>query len=237
MFRFKEFVIQQDKCAMKVGTDGVLLGAWVSCKKAEKILDIGTGTGLISLMLAQRNQFAKITAVEIDQDATKQAKENFKNSNWQNRLSVENCSIQEFEKLNLSHQFDLIVSNPPFFEVDNFKTNTNRKNARQEKSLTLQELFGCAHNLLTQNGTFALVFPSERERDLLEIAAHYQFFFKRKRFVRGNNQTPIKRLLIEFCKTRVEVPITENLLTLEPEKRHQYSEDYKQLTKDFYLKF
>lgn len=236
MFRFKQFVVQQDKCAMKVGTDGVLLGAWANCEFAKTILDVGTGTGLVALMLAQRNQTANISAVEIDQEATKQAHENFENSPWVNRLSVYNASIQDFARQK-KKQFDFIVSNPPFFESTYEQIDVNRKNARQEHTLTLSELFSSVNLLLSNEGIFTLVYPSERESEFMKIAVQNQFYLKRKRYVQGTNHSPIKRILIELSKTECTNPIIEPILIIEPEKRHQYSTEYKQLTKDFYLKF
>lgn len=236
MFRFKQFEVQQDQCAMKVGTDGVLLGSWVNCETATSILDIGTGTGLIALMLAQRNKNAIITGVEIDHAAALQAQSNCKQSIWDNRLIIKNIPIQEIARKR-SKKFDLIVSNPPFFELTRFQTNLTRKQARQEQTLTLSDLVSNAFDLLASHGCFALIFPSEREQYLIEVARQYGFFVHRKRYVKGSNQSPIKRVLIEFYLGKGQQTIVEPVLIIEPTKRHEYSTDYRSLTKEFYLKF
>ena len=148
-FIFKQFKIQQDNTAMKVGTDGVLLGAWADSENATNILDIGTGTGLIALMLAQRNLKANITAIEIDEQASLQASENFNNSPWEIRLSIKNLKLQDFV---VEEKFDLIVSNPPFFN-NTFQANSSERNiARQTETLSFNELLKNTASLLSENG-------------------------------------------------------------------------------------
>lgn len=226
-FYFKQFTIHQDRCALKVGTDGVLLGAWSNCSKTTSILDIGSGTGVISLMLAQRSS-AKITAIEIDKDAAEQSAENFHNSVWDERLKVFHISIQEFTKLKNWNQFDLIVSNPPFHSIQK-KTN-QRNTARSEQQLNLAELFFSVKELLTVNGSFCIVFPSIRAKELLKTAAKAQLFPSKVCSVKGNLNSEAKRLLVEF-KFNQKL-YNESQLVIEKE-RHNYTDEYENLLKEY----
>ena len=225
-FHFKKFTIHQDRCALKVGTDGVLLGAWANCQNSNTILDIGSGTGVISLMLAQRSN-ATITAIEIDKAASEQCKENFENSPWSHRLTEIQESIQKFV-FKSTNKFDLIVSNPPFYSIQ--KETTQRSTARSEQELNLAELFSSVNELLRSNGTFCLIFPSNRKDELLEIAAKVGLNPSKICKVRGNPNTEVKRLLIEFKYGKQLLEETQ--LTIERE-RHDYTEDYKKLLKDY----
>jgi len=155
-FRFKEFSVAQEKCAMKVNTDGVLLGAWADVDGAETILDIGTGTGVIALMMAQRNTAAIIDAIDIDADAFAQAGENFPDSLWNERLYAHHISLQDYFP---AKKYDLIISNPPYF-VDDFKTEDHQKNiAKHSLSLSYQELVSGINRLLSDAGSATLVLP------------------------------------------------------------------------------
>ena len=160
-FKFKQFTIHQNDTAMKVGTDGVLLGAWTKIKTdTQNILDIGTGTGLIALMLAQKTlSSSQIDAVELDQLAYQQAKENFKLSNWSQKLQAINQSIQEFT-INTSKKYDLIISNPPFFRNSFASKNTQRQIARHTDSLSYDDLLYSVKKILLDDGIFQLSFPS-----------------------------------------------------------------------------
>ena len=225
-FHFKQFTINQDRCALKVGTDGVLLGAWTACKNSNSILDIGAGTGIISLMLSQRSS-ATITAIEIDKGASKQCADNFKNSPWNNRLTVIQKSIQKYSEES-AHSFDLIVSNPPFHSIQ--KETTKRNTARSEQELNVSELFNAVHSLLSQEGTFCIIFPFGRIEELIELAKEFQLYAAKICFVKGNHTSEIKRILIEFKFG--EQQLVETNLTIEKE-RHNYTPEYRELCSDY----
>lgn len=228
-FKFKQFSIFQDKTAMKVGTDGVLLGAWADCL-GKDILDIGTGTGLISMMLAQRFPQSQIDAIEIDENAYYQAKENFENTPFQNRLSIYFTSLQAYKT---DKKYDLIVSNPPFFTVNDLNEFDARKQARQEETLTFSDLLKKTVLLLNKDGLASFIIPHDRMLEFCEIAAKNALKVSKTTQIKGNETSPIKRVLLEFSFEEKERK--ENLLTIEVE-RHRYTEDYINLTKDFYLK-
>lgn len=235
MFTFKQFTIQQDRCAMKVGTDGVLLGAWAPLyNEPYSVLDIGSGTGLIALMIAQRSFAEQIDAVEIDQNAFSQCFENFEASPWPDRLYAYHSSLEDFtEEFFEETTYDLIVSNPPFY-TENYKTgNEQRDTARFTDSLPFEQLIACTEGLLSEEGIFATIIPFKEEEAFLQLASEYGLYpFKICR-VQGTPDTEIKRSLIAL--TRIPAEITHENLIIELE-RHQYTDDYKELTKDFYLK-
>ena len=229
-FRFKQFAVEQDDVAMKVGTDGVLLGAWAACDGAKRILDIGTGTGVIALQMAQRNTEAGIYAVEIDEIATRRARSNFDMSPWAERLTVENCAVQEFEP---SEKFDLIISNPPYF-VDSLQCpDAKRTTARHTQDLSFEELDKAVSRLLAENGTFALILPPAEFERYLAISPLY---LVRRCDVCSVEGGAVKRVMGEFAKAESGGLVVENL-TVEQAKRGDYTDEYRALTKDFYLKF
>ena len=232
-FQFKQFTINQQNVAMKVGTDGVLLGAWADVENANSILDIGTGTGLITLMLAQRCD-AKITAIEIDKDAFLQAQENVENSNWKNRISIENISLQEFAKPE-NQKFDLIVCNPPFFEHNSQILDEKRNIARQKSTLSFDELISVSAKLLTENGKICLILPFDELKNIQKIAIQNQLLLNKILKIKPLETKPFKRIMLEFGFQKTE--LLENILVIETEKRHFYTKEYIELTKDFYLKF
>lgn len=229
-FQFKQFTIWHDKCAMKVGTDGVLLGAWAPTNNAKNILDIGAGTGLISLMIAQRC-LAKITAIEIDKDAANQAAENVKSSLWEDRIDIINTDFKEY-KSNI--KFDLIVSNPPYFSDSLLSPNTQRSTARHTNELTYNELFKGVSNLLEVGGEFSIIIPSDVSNQIKDIASSNNLFLVRQTHVYPKPNSSPKRDLLSFSTTPIENPLCDNL-TIEL-SRHQYSEEYISLTKSYYLK-
>ena len=229
-FRFKQFAVEQEDVAMKVGTDGVLLGAWAACDGAKRILDIGTGTGLIALMLAQRNNQAEIHAVEIDETASKRARSNFDMSPWAERLSVACCAVQEFEP---SEKFDLVISNPPYFVDSLLPPDAKRSTARHTHDLSFEELDKAVCRLLDEDGRFALILPTTEFEKYLSIT--------RLRLVRRCDVYPkigadVKRVMAEFTK-REATAVKHETVTIEVEKRGDYTDEYRALTKDFYLKF
>lgn len=230
MFRFKQFSIAQDKCAMKVGTDGIVLGAWAKAYNPRQILDIGTGTGLIAMMMAQRFENANIKAVEIEIEASQQAAENFQNTKWSDRLFLEHISFQKFQSIT---SFDLIVSNPPYFENNLKARDKNRTQARHTDSLSFESIIEGSVKLLSTNGSIAIIVPSESKSKMEKIAKNYQLHLNRLCWVKGNDKTRIKRVLIQFSFH--DCPLKENTLIIEKE-RHVYTDKYIQLCKDFYLK-
>jgi tRNA1Val (adenine37-N6)-methyltransferase len=228
-FRFKKFSVRHRDSAMKVGVDGVLLGAWAAAENPKRILDIGSGTGLIALMLAQRFEDAEITAVEINRSAFEESEFNFKNSPFANRMKAVNLPIQEF---NDENKFDLIVSNPPYFEP-NHDDGTDRSLARQKSELSFEELSESVERFIGPNGNFGLILPYESENNFIQIASKNLLFPKKITRVRGNPQAEVKRSLITFSKTESKIEIDE--LTIE-QSRNVYTEEYIGLTKEFYLK-
>ena len=229
-FRFKQFAVEQEDVAMKVGTDGVLLGAWASCSGAKRILDIGTGTGVIALMLAQRNLEAEIYAVEIDETATRRARSNFDNSPWAERLQVENCAVQAF---NPAEKFDIIISNPPYFIDSLLPPDAKRSTARHTHDLTFEELDKAVCRLLADEGRFALILPTAEFERYMSIT---QLHLVRRCDVHPTMGAAIKRVMAEFAKHKTASPFLENI-TIEQERRGDYTAEYRALTKDFYLKF
>lgn len=226
-FRFKQFTIHQDQCAMKVGTDGVLLGAWTSINSDTKtILDIGTGTGLLALMLAQRSPKASITAIEIDHQAAQQAEQNFRNSKWNKQLQLLHTSFQDFSS---SNSFDLIVSNPPYFKAE--ATNSSRELARNQGALALNLLIEKAEHLLKADGKLALVLPTDQLADLKKLTSQYCLYINKRTHVKGNSRTPAKRVLLEISKKNRES--IQDELIIELSQRHDYSLDYQNLLKEY----
>ena len=235
-FHFKEFTINQDKTAMKVGTDAVLLGAWCSLETCpDTILDVGSGTGLISLMMAQRSDAETIDAVEIDPDAYEQNVANFEKSGWSDRLFCYHSSFQDFsqEMKEEDEEYDLIISNPPFYN-DNFETNdTSRNTARFTSALSFKELLESTSKILSDSGIFTIIIPFKEQTVFVSLAAKYRLFLNRVCSVRGTENSEIKRSMLEFSFYQKEVE--ETTLVIE-KARHKYTQEYINLTKDFYLK-
>lgn len=232
-FKFKEFNINQDRCAMKVGTDGVLLGAWVSLKNTPtSILDIGAGTGLIALQMAQRSYAETIDAIELDNDAYEQCVENFEASQWADRLFCYHASLQEFAE-ELEETYDLIISNPPFYTEDVSTGNESRDKARQNSSLPFEELLEGVKKLLSNKGSFATIIPFKEEKKILKLAMNFDLYANQITHVQGNPDSEIKRSLLQF--SFLETRIQKNELVIEI-GRHQYTKAYQELTAPFYLK-
>ena len=228
-FTFRQFHIEQDKCAMKVGTDGVLLGSWA--KGSKRILDIGTGTGLIALMMAQRFPDANIDAIEIDENAVIQATENVLRSPFAKQIAVKHCSLQTYSET--KEKYDSIICNPPYF-VDSLKNNDNNRTvARHTDTLPFNELIKCAYQLLTPNGHFSLVLPVESYRILEPEAILNGFSVIKKVLVKTTPSKQPKRILVELGKVPDEYFSTTEYLQ---DGAGNKSEWYKEITKDFYLK-
>lgn len=232
-FLFKKFSVRQDRCAMKIGTDGVLLGAWTSTSQDPfSILDIGAGTGVVALMLAQRCRAELIDAIEIDADAYEQCIENFENSPWNDRLFCYHASLEEFVE-EIDDTYDLIVSNPPFYS-DEYKSENNQRNmARFQDALPFKHLLESVSKLLSETGIFSVIIPYNEESTFIDLATNFNLFPKRILRVKGNPTSDIKRCLIEFSFTKGRVETNELIIETE---RHQYTQEYINLTKDFYLK-
>ncbi len=234
-FKFKQFSLDQDRCAMKIGTDGVLLGAWSSLEhNPESILDIGTGTGLIALMLAQRSDAELIDALEIEENAYEQSVENFEKSDWGDRLFCYHAGFDEFvEEMQEEEKYDLIISNPPFYSEDYKTGNDNRDQARFADALPLSEMIEGASLLLSETGRFDIIIPFSEESNALEIGKTHGLFPHKITRVKGTESAPIKRSLISFGFENRDPKVDELILEI---SRHNYTEEFKDLVKDFYLK-
>ncbi|MFV8332051.1 tRNA1(Val) (adenine(37)-N6)-methyltransferase [Flavobacterium sp. GSP14] len=233
-FQFKQFSVEQDRCAMKIGTDGVLLGAWTPIDNNPfSIIDIGTGTGVIGLMLAQRSNAEQIDALEIDEDAYEQAVDNFENSPWSDRLFCFHAGLDEFVE-EPEDEYDLIVSNPPFYTEDYKTDNEQRDLARFQDAMPFEELIEAADLLLSEHGIFAVIIPYKEEAHFLAIAEEYKLYPFKITHVKGTPTTEIKRSLLAFNrKETIDFPVDELIIETE---RHIYTPEYIDLTKDFYLK-
>jgi tRNA1Val (adenine37-N6)-methyltransferase len=231
-FSFKQFTIYQDKCSFKVGTDGVLLGAYADLSGIRSVLDIGTGTGLIALMIAQRSE-AEITAIEPDVNSVGQAKQNIEKSRWSNRIKIKNSDLQNYYPGIM--KFDLIITNPPYF-ADSLKNPDHGKAvSRHNDNLTNYELLKGISRLLEENGRFQLIMPSVEGNIFIAEAQEHGFFCNNILKIKPLPTSEIKRLILTFSRNRLKVK--EKFLTIEHGRRHEFTEDYKNLTKDFYLKF
>lgn len=229
-FKFKQFTVWHDKCAMKVGTDGVLLGAWASVKDARRILDVGTGTGLVALMLAQRaSSDAGIVALEIDGNAAEQAKENVNRSPWKDRIRV---LVKDFNQYRPDEDFDLIVCNPPYFVESLHCPDLSRNLARHNGTLTYEDLLEGVSVLLSENGLFTIVIPMDISEKVKEIATKKGLYAVRQLFVITKPGSSPKRTLISFSFCRRHCVVEELLIEV---ARHQYSKEYVDLTRNYYL--
>jgi len=232
-FLFKQFTVHQDRCAMKIGTDGVLMGAWISLENnPNSILDIGAGTGIIALQMAQRSKAEIIDAIEIDGDAFEQCVDNFENSPWDDRLFCYHTSLEDFVQ-EFDDKYDMVISNPPFYSENYKSSNESRDKARFNKSLPFNELIESASRLLSNQGVFAVIIPRKEEEKFIKTASKVNLFPKRLCRVRGNDTSEEKRSMLEFSFEKVSLKI-ENL-TIET-SRHNYTEEYKRLVESFYLK-
>lgn len=216
---------------MKVGTDGVLLGAWADPGNAARILDIGTGTGLLALMMAQRSS-ATIDAIEVDENAVEQARENVLDSPWADRITVHYCSLQDY---NPAVKYGLILSNPPFYSGLQSSPDYHRSVARQGMDLDLGQLFERTSKLLDNDGRICLILPSEQEESVAKIINDLGLHCNRRMIIQSNpGKSPIRIML---SVERSAGSIQNEILSIELDQRHHYSPEYIRLTKDFYLDF
>ncbi|WP_415329093.1 tRNA1(Val) (adenine(37)-N6)-methyltransferase [Chryseobacterium sp. MMS23-Vi53] len=225
-FTFKQFEIQQSKNVFRVGTDGVLLGALASVDDASEVLEIGTGTGLISLMLAQRNPNAEFLGIDINEEAVNLTKQNFENSPFHSRLKN---ILQDFKTFQVDSQFDLIVSNPPYFEISD---SVKDKIARQTVELNFSQLISKSSKLLSKNGIFSVIIPVEAGNDFIKLTQENQLFLIRKINIKGIETAYTKRLILEFSLTDKDLKESEFVIEKSP---RQYSDQYLELTKEFHV--
>lgn len=233
-FSFKQFSVEQDRCAMKVGTDAVVLGAWCPIDNNPfSILDIGTGTGIIALMLAQRSSAEQIDALEIDEDAYEQAVDNFENSPWSDRLFCFHAGLDEFVE-EPEDEYDIIISNPPFFSEDYKTENSQRDLARFQDAMPFEDLIEAADLLLSENGIFSVIIPYKEEERFINLCSNVELFPVKITRVKGSHTTPVVRSLLAFKRYELPVMTTDELVI--EITRHVYTQEYIDLTKDFYLK-
>lgn len=219
---------------MKIGTDAVLLGAWCPVDNNPiSILDIGAGTGILSLMLAQRCDAEQIDAIEIDENAYEECVENFENSPWSDRLFCYHAGLDEFVD-EPETEYDLIVCNPPFYSEDYKTNNESRDLARFQEAMPFEEVVDAADLLLSENGIFAVIIPFKEEERFLDICAAVELFPIKITRVKGAERTPIVRSLLAFKRFELSVLSADELII--EINRHEYTNDYINLTKDFYLK-
>ena len=219
---------------MKIGTDAVLLGAWCPLENNPySVLDIGAGTGILSLMIAQRSNAEQIDALEIDEEAYEQCVENFETSSWSDRLFCFHAGLDEFVD-EPEDEYDIIISNPPFYSED-FKTdNTQRDIARFQDALPFEDLIDAADLLLSENGIFAVIIPYKEEEKFIDLCAQVELYPVKITRVKGTPTTEIKRSLLAFKRYELST-LSADELVIET-SRHQYTDAYINLTKDFYIK-
>lgn len=231
MFRFKQFQVEHDRSSMKVGTDGVLLGSWCDVSHASRVLDVGTGCGLIALMVAQRNSISIVDAIDIDVASVSQTAENFKKSPWAERLNAINADYCTFECTN---KYDLIVSNPPFFTNGVLSPNEVRRNARHTQSLTFEQLIVKSKSILTDAGILSIVTPVDVYKDILDICVANDLYISKICKVYPVSNLPVKRLLWNIVMTPTKTICNDLVIEASP---GNYSDDFINLCRDFYLKF
>jgi tRNA1Val (adenine37-N6)-methyltransferase len=233
LFHFKKFSLTDSGCSMKIGTDGVLLGSVAANFPSEYVLDIGTGCGLIALMVAQKSA-AKIIAIDADECAVAVAKENVKNSPWANQVELIHTRFQDF-CTSSARLFDLIVCNPPFFHNSLLSPGQKRNLARHSDSLLPNDLFSGVKKFLEDRGRFLMIAPAIQEEDLVNIAEKTELFCIEKTYVVPVKGQKPKRIMLAFSNYWAEIKVDK--INIETGERHQFSEEYKALTGDYYLNF
>ncbi len=234
IFNFKKFDVRQEKSAMKVNTDSVLLGSWVNIDGNQRILDVGTGTGLIALMMAQRNEQALVHGVEIEEDAYEEAKENFAQAKWSDRLEAFRSAIQDFE--HESAPYDFIICNPPFFTGGTLSENQKRSSVRHTVKLPNNELLRAVRRLLSKDGRFAVVLPYLEGLRFVEVAKTFGFCLFRQAEVYPRADRNVNRLLIELGLNKCEAVESSKIAIYKSDDSREYTSDYIELTSAFYLK-
>jgi len=235
VFQCKQFSVQQSKSAMKIGTDSILIGAWTPLDAEPfSVLDIGAGTGILGLMMAQRSNAEQIDAIEVDDDAFEECVLNFENSPWADRLYCYHADLQEFVDEMEDEHYDLIVANPPFYSENHFSPDDSRTMARFQASMPFEHLLESVAVLLAEEGVFSVIIPFKEEAYFIKLAADFGLFPFQITNVRGNVETPLIRSMIAF--SRISKECNKDELAIEI-SRHTYTDAYKTLTQDFYLKF
>jgi len=234
-FRFKQFSIVQEKSAMKVGTDGILLGAWTKLSDStSRVLDIGTGTGLIAMMIAQRSKNSSIEAIEIEKDACEQAAENVKDSIFSNQIQVIHTALQNFVP---TSSYDLIICNPPFFENSYLSDDTKRNLARHSQSLSTEDILNFSKEYLSENGTISLILPIAQAEKMID-SSKGDFMLTQRCEVKPKPYKDPHRLLLTFAKENgKKVEMEKGSIVIENEGRHDYTPEYIAMTKSFYIIF
>lgn len=231
-FQFKQFKIKQQRSPMKVGTDGVLLGAWASVNSSGKILDIGTGTGLITLMVAQRNNYCLVDTVEIDRESYEEAVENIENSPWAKTIKAHHTSLQQY-CLDTDQKYSCIITNPPYFTSGNSSPERSRGQARHNHTLNFHDLINCSLQLLADDGIFSLILPTEEGREFIHRAIEKGLFLSRQLIFSPKADKKPERLLLEFSLKKT-LFTSEELIHYDEDG--EWTKDYINLTKHFYLK-
>lgn len=234
VFYFQQFSVNQSLSAMKVGTDGVLLGAWASlyCEQG-RVLDVGAGTGVVSLILAQNNKDITIDAVEIESDAFTECKYNFQNSPWNDRLCAIRASFTDFSRSSKPAIYSAVISNPPYFSEDVIPKQNKRMRARSTQSLSFEQLISGTVRILMPKGIFCVVIPYSQEEYFTAIARKNNFYLHKVLHIRGRSNTPLKRSLMFFLKDFSQGEVSVSELVLEQE-RGIYTPQYKQLVWGLY---
>ncbi len=231
-FRFKQFTIRQNRCGFKVGTDGVLLGAWADISGVRTILDIGTGTGLLALMLAQRSG-ARITAIEIDRPSYEEAGQNVAESPWSNRITVTHCSLQEFPA---DDKYDLVISNPPFFKDSLRPVSESLSISKHDVLLSVDDLAVLVPLLMHKNSMFCLILPVRESYEFEKLGKANGLFLHSVVEIKPTPGHSVKRRLMQFGLSSAFMVVTDELC-IEKGDRHDYTQEYRELTRDFYLGF
>jgi len=232
-FHFKQFTIQQEHAAMKVGTDGVLLGAWASVPGPQsRVLDVGCGTGLIALMLAQRTEYVAVDALEIDPSSARQALDNFQNSPWKERVQCIQSSFQDYSS-QCKSRYDLIICNPPFFSGSSKTPSKELNLARHDDSLSLADIFRGSVSLMKKTCIISLILPIEKEAQAMDLITEHKLYCNRLTRVIPAPGKFTKRVLLE-C-SYIPGKAIEDVLTIETKMRHTYSDKFKNLVNEFYL--
>jgi tRNA1Val (adenine37-N6)-methyltransferase len=233
VFRFKQFEIRQDQCNMKVNTDGVLLGAWSDVTGKKRALDVGSGTGVIAIMLAQRNDSMHVTGIEIDPASYSQSRENMKSSQFADRLDVLNMAVQDFSR-ECTEKYDLVISNPPFFTGGTFSYNENKANVRHTLKLSHSDLLLSVKRVISPDGHFDVILPYIEGLRFVEIAEKYDFYIEKMTCVKSRENKNTERLLLRFSTNKqVQLQKDELIIHNGPGPK-DYSSQFVDLTKEFY---
>lgn len=234
-FRFKQFTVHQDKCAMKVCTDACVLGAWAELPAVGRILDIGAGTGLLSLMAAQRSQELLVDAVELDEDAWSQAMENVSDSDFTSRISLFRTDVKDF---NPGYLYDCIITNPPFFQADLLSDDARKNKAHHATSLSFDELLMAIDRLLEEQGTFHILLPTDEAEMFHRKAVALGWLMRNKLILRHNKDKKPFRSIMTFARAYgVENQLNENIMSIYGANNKVYDPEFARLMKHFYMIF